>query len=338
MPSPKCVVVGAGNISRSWFGPLKNQGVQITAVVEKRPEAAREKLREFQLDAEIRQDLPATLKKHRPDIVVDVTVPEARCQVVCTALEAGCHVVSEKPMAASMDEARRMVRTAEKTGRMFMVSQSRRWNGAHETIRRALAAKAVGTATTVHCDFFRAPHFGGFRDQMPSPLILDMAIHQFDMARMFTGADPVAVYAKELNPAGAWYAGDASASCIFEMSGGLVFTYCGSWCAEGFQTSWNGHWRIVGDRGTLLYEQDAPPVVQITETDAAGKRAPKDVPLPAAEMPHANQAGAIAEMLAFLQRGKTPQCECHDNIRSLAMVFAAIDSSRKGARVQVQAL
>lgn len=55
-------------------------------------------------------------------------------------------------------------------------------------------------------------HFGGFRDKMPSPLILDMAIHHFDLARYMSGADPVAVYAKEFNPAGSWYKGDVSAT------------------------------------------------------------------------------------------------------------------------------
>ena len=71
---------------------------------------------------------------------------------------------------------------------------------------------------------------------MDSPLLLDMAIHQFDLARMMTGADPEHVYTVEYNPHGSWYRGDAAASCIFEMSNGVVFTFNGSWAAEGCAT------------------------------------------------------------------------------------------------------
>lgn len=49
------------------------------------------------------------------------------------------------------------------------------------------------------------------------------------------------------------------------------------------------------------------------------------------------QRGAIREFLAALQGGPVPQGECHDNIKSLAMVFGAIESSRKGRRVAIHA-
>lgn len=74
-------------------------------------------------------------------------------------------------------------------------------------------------------DFFIGAHFGGFRDAMPSPLLLDMAIHTFDAARYLSGADPLAVYCDEFNPAWSWYAGNACATAIFEMTGGLRYVY-----------------------------------------------------------------------------------------------------------------
>lgn len=54
---------------------------------------------------------------------------------------------------------------------------------------------------------------------MDSPLILDMAIHQFDQARCMTGADALAVTCHEFNPAWSWYRHGAGASAIFEMTG-----------------------------------------------------------------------------------------------------------------------
>ncbi|NPV80162.1 MAG: hypothetical protein HPY52_07775 [Firmicutes bacterium] len=46
--------------------------------------------------------------------------------------------------------------------------------------------------------------------------------------------------------------------------------------------------------------------------------------------------GALREMLNYLRTGEKPQTECHDNIKSLAMVFSAIESARKGQRVMVE--
>ena len=89
---------------------------------------------------------------------------------------------------------------------------------------------------------------------MPHVLLVDMAIHTFDTARYISGADPVSVYCKEWNPAGSWYERDSSAIAIFEMSNGLVYTYRGSWCSEGLNTTWESDWRIVGQNGSLKWD------------------------------------------------------------------------------------
>jgi len=336
MANPRAVVVGAGGISNAWFGPLKEENVDIVGVVDLDIRAAEGQIAKYQLDAPASADLAATLAEARPDFVVDLTVPEAHCEVTCTALEAGCHVIGEKPMAAGMDEARRMVATSRKTGKLYMVSQSRRWDLKDDALRLAIASGEIGPVTTINCDFFLAAHFGGFRDQMQSPLILDMSIHHFDLARFLSGLDPVAVYAKEFNPKGSWYAGDAAASCIFEMSQDVIFTYRASWCAEGCHTSWNGDWRIIGATGTLLYERDEQPRGQCVAGDEGFHRPLKDVEVPASPLKFLGMHGALREMLAFLREGTTPQTECHDNIKSLAMVFAVIESAKTGKRVEIE--
>jgi len=335
MASERALVVGAGGISGAWFPPLKAEEVEIVGVVDLNHDTARSRIAEYGLTCPATTDLAKALAETKPDFVVDLTVPEAHCAVTCAALEAGCHVVGEKPMASSMDEARKMVATAEDTGKLYMVSQSRRWESRHEAVRRALLAGEVGDLTTINCDFYIGAHFGGFRDEMASPLILDMSIHHFDLVRFFTGLDAVSVYAKEFNPKGSWYRGDAAASCIYEMSNGAVFTYRASWCAEGCHTSWNGDWRFVGDKGTILFAQDQPWTGQVVTGDEGFHRPLKDVRCTGEPEVTGGMHGALKEMLAFLRDGTPPQTECHDNIRSLAMVFGATESSARGVRVEV---
>jgi predicted dehydrogenase len=336
MAKERCVVVGAGGIAGAWMPRLADEKVQVAAIVDLDIERAKARIEKYQLAAEPMTDLKAAIRRHRPEFVLDLTVPEAHCAVTYTALRLGCHVIGEKPMAASMAEARRMVACAKESGKLYMVSQSRRWNKLHDRVRLAAAGGKLGRLTTVNCDFYIGAHFGGFRDQMPSPLILDMAIHHFDLARFMTGLDPVAVYAHEFNPHGSWYKGDVAASCIFEMSGGAVFTYRGSWCAEGCHTSWNGDWRIIGHRGSMLYEHDTEPRGQLVAGNEGFHRPLKDLKVPKTSLKHENMHGALREMLTFLRTGRRPQTDCRDNIKSLAMVFAAMESARKGRRVEVR--
>jgi len=333
MPKERVIVVGAGNISNAWFPPLKSEDLNIVAVVDLKLDAAKEKIQKYELPNTLASDdLDRVLRDQTADFLLDLTVPEAHCQVTCKALSAGLHVISEKPMAASMDEARRMVQTSERTGKMYMVSQSRRWESLQQSVAATIATGALGNLTEITCDFYLAAHFGGFRDVMDSPLLGDMSIHHFDMARLFTGANAVSCYAEEFNPKGSWYKGSPATHCLFEMTDGIRFSYRGSWCSEGCHTSWAGHWRIVGDKGTLLYEND-----RLTGEIVAGTEGfirPKS-PLPIVSLTpqHTTMHGALREMLNFLRTGQTPQTECHDNIHSLAMIHAAIQSAQSGSRV-----
>ena len=338
MAKERAIVVGAGGISGAWFPPLIKEKVEVAALVDLDKDRARERADEFKLRTLVSDDLARTLRQVKADFLVDLTVPEAHCRVTCAALKAGLHVIGEKPMAAGMAEARRMVRAAEAAGRLYMVSQSRRWDARHEALARTVAAGRLGPLTTLNCDFFLGAHFGGFRDEMVSPLILDMSIHHFDMARMIGGKDALSVYADEFNPAGSWYAGDVAANAVFRMTDGVRFAYRGSWCAEGCHTSWNGDWRVIGAGGTMLYQRDADPHGQVLAGRTGFNRPLKDLKVVRSPLKHTGMHGGLREMLAFLRTGKVPQTECHDNIKSLAMVFAAMESSRTGRPAKVKAL
>jgi predicted dehydrogenase len=336
MANERVIVVGAGGISNAWLPPLKAEGVEVVAIVDLRAEAARAQIGKYELSGTIASDdLDKVLNDVDADFLLDLTVPEAHCEVTCKALRAGLHVLGEKPMAATMTEARKMVRTAEQTGKTYMVDQSRRWEKNHDIVAKTLASGTLGRVTTINCDFFLAAHFGGFRDRMDSPLILDMAIHHFDMARLFSQRNAVAVYAEEFNPPGSWYKGAPAANCLFELERGIRFTYRGSWCSEGCHTQWAGDWRIIGENGTLIFRKG-----EVTGETVAGNegftRPVKPLETVASDLQHESMHGALQEMLRFLRTRKKPQTDCHDNIHSLAMVHAAIRSSKAGKRVQLR--
>ncbi len=335
MAAFKALIVGAGGMGRSWGRNLSDcEETEVVGWVDLRAEVAAQAADEFRFAGIYTgDDLGKALAETRPDFVVDVTVPEAHHDVTLQALAAGVPVLGEKPMAASMREAREMVAASEKAGRLYMVSQSRRYDGRLHAFRQLIEAH-TGPLGILKSDFFLGAHFGGFRDEMAHVLVLDMAIHTFDAARYLSAADPVSVYCEEYNPAWSWYKGDASANALFEMTGGLRYLYAGSWCSEGRHTSWEAEWRAVGPKGTATWDGHGAPVAEevVEQTGFHHKTESFTGTVPEG---YGGIAGSLRDFLHALQTGATPMGECHDNIKSLAMVFGAIESAETGKRVPI---
>lgn len=284
-------------------------------------------------------DLREVLEKTRADIVFDVVIPAARHSVVRTALAYGCHVLSEKPMSSSMSEAADLIEAAKAAGKIHSVVQNRRFISGVRRMRRFVESGVIGDITAIHCDFFIGPHFGGFREKMDNVLLLDMAIHTFDAARYVSGKLPLSVYCLETNPRGSWYAHGASANAVFQLSDDVVFTYRGSWCAEGERTSWESTWRLVGTKGMLIWdgEENFKASVAGGQDGLLRGFTSIEVPPPANEEETHGHASVIADFLSAIRTGRTPETAGQDNIKSLAMVFGAIESARSGRSVDLAA-
>jgi predicted dehydrogenase len=339
MKTLRGVLTGCGSICRAWLKPLADfADVEIVGLVDLNQASAETVKAEFGLSgATTGTDLKAMLDTVDPDIVFDCTIPGAHVGVTLTALRHGCHVLGEKPMTESMADARKMVAAAAKAGKLYAVIQNRRYLDAICRCRAMIQDGGIGDLTTLNADFYIGAHFGGFRDVMPHVLLLDMAIHTFDQARFLSGADPVSVYAHDWNPAGSWYRHGASAVAIFEMTNGIVFTYRGSWCSEGLNTSWEADWRAVGSGGTVRWDGGDGLSAEAATGDAGFFRPQQAISAPnLPPLALTGHAAIIREFLDCVRSGRTPQTVCSDNIKSLAMVHAAIASAEKHRRIPIR--
>jgi predicted dehydrogenase len=329
------VVVGAGWLGPYWARELvESPDAELVGWVDLDACRARARADELRLGRlATGGSLPAMLEAQVPDFVVNVTAPGAHHEVTMTALEHGAAVLSEKPMAPTMEQAREMVATAERANRLFMVSQNRRYMPTLVAYRETVGR--LGTLASVTCDFYRAHRtdVGSFLATFEQPLLLDMAIHLLDGARAITGADPVSVYCESYNPPWSWFAGASAAHAIFELTGGLRLVLNGSWCADGFQTSWTGSWRAVGERGSAVWDGESAPSLD----PAPGLEIDAVVPGPKvlADDRFYGLEEALADFVRALRTGSRPQGECHDNLRSLAMCHAAVESARTRRPVRI---
>jgi predicted dehydrogenase len=310
----RVLVVGAGSMGRAWLAAVgSSPAVELAGVVDLDLDAARAAAP----GVPVGTDLVGLAAATGAEAVIDVAVPAAHHPITTAALFAGLPVLGEKPVAETLAAALSLAAAAEVTGQLFMVSQSRRWNPQLFALRDAIAdLGAVGMLTT---EFFKAPRFGGFREEMEHPLLVDMAIHAFDSARFLLDAEPVAAYCEAYNPPWSWFAGAAAASAVFEMDGGARYAYSGSWCSPGAETSWNGAWRASAEKGTAEWDGEAAPLVDGAAVETA-----------------ADPSGIDAALAAFVDAvrgGPLPMGEVHENVMSLAMVEAAVQSAASGERV-----
>ncbi|HEX6139242.1 MAG TPA: Gfo/Idh/MocA family oxidoreductase [Candidatus Limnocylindria bacterium] len=185
-------VVGLGMMGRNhvrvWDDAV--DGVRLVAVSDPDPEA----LARATHDRSIRgyADPAAMFAEEELDLVSVVTPTSLHRDVVLAALASGAHVLVEKPIAATRDEAEEMIAAAREAGRILTVGHIERFNPAILELRRRLAAGELGRVFEI-----TATRLGPFPARIRDVgVVLDLAPHDLDVMRFLLGSDPVRVYAE----------------------------------------------------------------------------------------------------------------------------------------------
>jgi len=275
------------------------------------------------------RDFKTAMRTVEADAVLDVTPQQFRKQVCLEAFRNGLHVLSEKPLADTMANALQIVSRAAEAGCTYMVAQNYRYQPVIQTAKRFIASGRLGEVGYVGVSFHKGPHFGGYREKMPYPLILDMSIHHFDLIRCLLGVDVTAVQAASVNAPWNWNAGDATVMAQLSLAGGAVVNYFGSWVSTGWETSWNADWRIEGSKGVLVLEQDA-----LYFSDKPNRR--RRIRL--IKYPLAQQARLLEIFGTALDLGMEPETSGRNNLNSLATTHAVVRAAKEKRRVPVREL
>ncbi|MEV4416622.1 Gfo/Idh/MocA family oxidoreductase [Catellatospora sp. NPDC049609] len=148
-------------------------------------------------------DVPEMLAKERIDTLVVCSVDATHDEYIVAALDAGCAVVTEKPMTVDVPKCRRILEAVRRTGGDVKVAFNYRFHPVHEQVRTLLAEGAIGEIGSVHfewlldvrhgADYFRRWH----RDRANSGgLLVHKATHHFDLVNWWLGSTPVRVTAE----------------------------------------------------------------------------------------------------------------------------------------------
>ena len=328
MDGMKAICISAGSQGRRWVGWAREAGVDVAGLVDLDRAKLDEAGEELGIPPEARfESIAQAAQTTAAPFAIATTQSPAHASVATEVLNAGLHLQIEKPLAESMDDARRVVALAEAKGLVLAVNQQYRFESPVRTLRDAIRGGAIGEPALVALQFFRKRPTQG----LALPLMLNQLIHQLDAARFLLGRDPVSVMAHSWNPP--WNAcdGPTMLEATYLMEGDVMFHASGAYCARGRVTPYSGVWRIEGSEGQLTYSGDRDDARIRRTSSPAGEEL--TVPIPAAD------AGSTAllcrDVMAAIREGRDPETVGRDNLKSLAMVFAAQRSSDTGREVEI---
>jgi len=335
----RLIQIGLGGFGRSW-AKLAHQadGVQLVAAVDPDP-AARARAAD-DLDpppAATAASLEAALAAHEADAVLVVTPPETHAAVAAAALAAGKHVLVEKPLATTLEDARALVATADQAGKTLMVSQNYRFRPPARAAEQAVADGLLGEIVAVRIGFRRDTRTlfppGNFRYTMRHPLLVDMTIHHADLLRAVTGQEVTQVFARGWRVPDSPYQHDPAVVLVMALDNGATATYEGDWATRDPDTSWNADWELLGERGRLRWTGGVADALTGELSLAPHGEPPRRLDLPT--LPAADRLGALRAFRQAVEHGTEPETSGRDNLGSLAIVLAGVASLERGVPISV---
>jgi predicted dehydrogenase len=339
----RLIIAGLGFWGASWLSVVRaSPHWQLVALVDTDPTACARAATAAELDrSRCFSSITAAAQVVESDAVLVAAPPAAHAALAVETLENDLHCLLEKPFATSIAEAQHVVRRASETRRTVMVSQQYRYRPGARTVARLIDSGTLGRLGAASVTFANELEVHGFQHAMEEPLLLDMAIHHFDLIRGILGVEPVRLQAVGWNPSWSPFRGNASATVVLESGDGVAITYTGSLAPRGVRTGWDGRWDIACEGGTIHWTADdvvmktvaRPPIAKIQRRlfrrDWKGRRV-KPVRI---EEP--DRLGTLAEFGAAIRENRMPETSGDDNIRSLALAIAAADSARRRVAVDL---
>ena len=267
----------------------------------------------------------------QPQAVLNTTALAGHVPVTRAALDLGLHVLVEKPFAPNLSSAQELVDVAAANRLVLMVSQNYRFFPAPRALASLVHEAGLGRLHEVAIDFRRySPAGPTGRDRHhleEQPLLVDMSIHHFDLLRMILNREPERIYCETWNPEWSGFSGPpvAVASIVFD---GVVASYRGSWISAGPVTPWAGDWRMEFERGEVVWTSAADSDMTQDKVEIRprqGEAFAATLPI----VPRPGTWGTLTEFASAIQAGRQPESSGRDNLGSIALMTAAVESATR---------
>ncbi len=284
----------------------------------------------------------------KPDAVSVCVANRDHAAVTIRALEAGCHVLCEKPMAVTMEECERMLDAANRTGKMLMLGHNQRFNKSHLEARRMLSSGELGKPIAFRTSF---AHPGPecwtdqknswfiHKDQSAFGVLADLGIHKADIIHFLLGEPIVSVTAMlgtldKRYPDGSLIDVDDNALCICRTQSGAMGQMHVSWTNYGSEDNatriytTKGVLRLYDDpEYSLIFEQPGKEALRMELDEMTTNKKQTDG--------QRVNTGVINAFVESVLTGKPAIADASECIKAMRVIFAAIRSAEEGRTIAI---
>ncbi|ATN37652.1 fructose reductase (plasmid) [Rhizobium sp. ACO-34A] len=325
-------LIGASTIAREWvIGAIRAAGGEVVSVMSTNAERGQAYAAENGIPKAV-TSVEELLSDASVDAVYISTTNELHAPQAIAAARAGKHVLCEKPLALSLEDAHAMARAAADAGVILATNHHLRNAASHRAMHQAIADGRIGkplSARVFHAVYL-PPHLQGWRLDKPQAgggVILDITVHDADTLRFVLGENPVEVIAFS-QAGGMGKAGlEDAVMGVMRFESGLIAQF-----HDGFTTKFaETGFEIHGTEGSLIARNvmTQKPVGTVVLRDAAGEH---ELPLDQDNL----YETALKAFHAAVAGGGKPSATAEDGIWSLATGLAVVEAAKAGHAVKVE--
>lgn len=323
--SPKIGLIGCGGISEYHLRAYQAMDLDVVAVCDVNEEAAGARRDEFYPEAKVFTEHAEVLKIIEIDIVDVTTHPDVRVKIIEDALNADKHVLSQKPFVLDLADGSRLAELADSKKRLLAVNQNGRWAPHFSYMRKAIEAGLIGRVGSVSVSMqwdHRWTKDTPF-DDLDDLVLMDFAIHWFDIVSVFfADQHPVSVSALRGRTPYQVNKAPMLAQVIVQFEEGQATLSFNGDAEFGQQDTTV----VCGEKGTLCSTGPSLTEQSVTLYTAEGHATPS---LEGNWFENGFQ-GTMGELLCAIEEGRQPYNNARDNLRSLALCYAALESAKQG--------
>jgi predicted dehydrogenase len=344
----KAILVGVGGWGSAWcrqfLPPNIQEGlVEVVAAADINPDRLPIAQEALGLpDDRLFTDPKRAFDAARADFCIVVTTPAHHEEIVDLALAHNMDILSEKPIADTLEASCRIAGKVKAAGRKMGVTMSHRFDRDKTTLREALRSGRNGPLDYLMCRFTcecrRFGAWGEFRHRIPDALMVEGAVHHLDILADLAGAKCDTLYAQTWNPAWGEFAGDSQGLVTMHFENGVRAVYEGAKTNAVGLNGWGHEYiRAECERATLIMNRREIERFPYNPQDPQPyKHEGQGEPVPLLEQPKWANTWLIEKFIRWLDGGEPMETNVEDNLQSVALVFSAIESNRTGQPVKVQ--
>ncbi len=323
--NPPIGIIGCGGISGLHLGAYREMGLNVVALCDLIPERAEGRRKEFFPSAQTYTDYKQLLRRDDIEVVDIATHPQDREYLIPDALKSGKHVLSQKPYVLDLDKGHRFAELADKLGLKLAINQNGRWSPHWSYLRNAINKGIIGDIGAVHLnchwnhEWIADTHF----NRVHHIVLYDYGIHWFDAITTFMpGRQAKRAFSTLGFAKGQKSRPPLLGQSVIEFDTGaasIVFD-----AAAKFGSKDSGY--VMGSTGTLQYDGGGLEGQKVELITKKGRAVPD---LKGRWFLHGFM-GTMGELLAAIEKKRTPENNALDNLRGLATCFAAVVSAESG--------